>query len=241
MATLNSTSAGVPAAHHRGPHPGALAIVYTILFNAGLYPVTYFAGKPAWPGPSEPASVIVPYFQTHAAPVLICLFLQCGAAVVLGILTASMVSRLQFLGVRAAGIWIALFGGFLTVFNGMASACTTWTMIHPAVAQNPSVLLALYYLSFAFGGPGFSIPMGLLIAGIAIPSAFMKLLPKWLIIFGIFLAVAGELSWLHLVIPQAIFLIPLVRFPAFVWLIAAGFLLPKRISYRRLQPKEMAA
>jgi hypothetical protein len=30
-----------------------------------------------------------------------------------------------------------------------------------------------------------------------------------------------------MVIPPALFLIPLTRFPAFVWLIAAGFLLPK--------------
>lgn len=241
MAAVNYTTNTLPAVDHRGPHPGALAIIYTLLFNAGLYPVTFLAGKPAWPGPWEPASVIVLYFQTHARPVLTCLFLQCGAAVVLGIFTATMVSRLQFLGVRAAGTWIALFGGFLTVFNGMASSFTTWTMIHAAVAQYPSVLLALYYLSFAFGGPGFSIPMGLLIAGIAVPAAFMRLLPKWMIAFGLFPAVAGELSWFHLIIPKAVFLIPLVRFPGFVWLIAAGFLLPKRVSYRRLQPKEVAA
>jgi hypothetical protein len=30
-----------------------------------------------------------------------------------------------------------------------------------------------------------------------------------------------------MVIPAALFLIPLTRFPAFVWLVAAGFLLPK--------------
>jgi hypothetical protein len=44
------------------------------------------------------------------------------------------------------------------------------------------------------------------------------------------LAVAGELSWFNLVFPQALFLIPLVRFPGFIWLIATGFLLPKDIS-----------
>jgi hypothetical protein len=38
------------------------------------------------------------------------------------------------------------------------------------------------------------------------------------------LAVAGELSWLNLVFPQVLFLIPLVRFPGFVWLIATGFI-----------------
>ena len=59
---------------------------------------------------------------------------------------------------------------------------------------------ALYYLSYAFGGPGFSMPMGLLLAGVCVPAAFMKLLPKWLVVFGLALAVCGELSWLNLVL-----------------------------------------
>lgn len=46
------------------------------------------------------------------------------------------------------------------------------------------------------------------------------------------LAVVGELSWLSLVLPGATFLIPVTRFPAFVWLIAAGFALPTTRSAR---------
>ena len=57
-------------------------------------------------------------------------------------------------------------------------------MIHPGVVESPSVLLALYYFSYALGGPGFSVPMGLFIAGVSIPSAFMKLLPTWVIVAG---------------------------------------------------------
>jgi hypothetical protein len=48
--------------------------------------------------------------------------------------------------------------------------------------------------------------------------------------FGLLLAIAGELSWLNLVFPQVLFLIPLVRFPGFIWLISAGFALPKTIA-----------
>jgi hypothetical protein len=55
----------------------------------------------------------------------------------------------------------------------------------------------------------------------------MKLLPRWLVIFGLALAVIGELSALSLVIPGALLLIPLTRFPSFIWLIVAGFKLPK--------------
>jgi hypothetical protein len=230
MATRSETPNPVSVSRHRGPHLGAVAIVYTVLFNAGLYPVTIFGDKIHFPGPWEPGDVIVSYFQTHASAVLICMFLQFGAIIALGIFTASVVSRLHFLGVRAAGPYIALFGGFATVFGGMAASSLLWVMIRPGIAQDATLLLALYYLSYAFGGPGFSVPMGLLLAGVSVPAAFMKLLPKWVVALGLGLAVCGELSWLNLVAPKALFLIPLVRFPSFVWLIATGFMLPRVVK-----------
>jgi hypothetical protein len=210
-----------------GPPLWLLAALYTVLFISGLIPVTAIAGKPYWPGPWEPASVIVPYFQTHAVRVLTCIFLQSGATICLGLFSAVVVAQLQFLGVRSAGPWIALFGGFLTVFSGLASGFTTWAMIHPSVAQAPSLVLGLYYLSYAFGGPGFSIPMGLLMAGISVSAGFMRLLPKWIVVLGLILASAGELSWFHLISPGMLFLIPLTRFPGFIWIIAVGLALPR--------------
>lgn len=212
---------------HQGPHLALLAILYTLLFNAGLYPVTAMAGRPYWPGPWESPNVIVPYFQTHHTQVLTCIFLQFGATICLGLFTVVAVSQLRFLEVRSAGPWIALFGGLLTVFNGIAAGFTAWTMIHPVVAQSPSVLLGLYYLSYAFGGPGFSIPIGLLMAGISISALLHKVLPKWICILGIVLAIIGELSWFHLISPSLLFLVPLTRFPGFIWLIAVGITLPR--------------
>jgi len=227
MTTQHAISTPSGIQRFAGPHLALLAILYTLLFNAGLYPVTAMAGKPYWPGPWELPSVIVPYFQTHHTQVLACVFLQFVATICLGLFTVAAVSQLRFLGVRSAGPWIALFGGLLTVFDGVAAVFTTWTMIHPAVVQTPSILLGLYYLSYAFGGPGFSIPMGLLMAGISVSAAFRKLLPKWIVILGLALAVAGELSWFHLIIPGLLFLVPLTRFPGFVWLIAVSFALPR--------------
>ena len=216
-----------PAPALRGPHPGILAVLYTLLFCVGLYPVTMLYKQPYWPLPWEPASVIIPYFQTYGARVLFCIVLQFGAMVCLGLFTATVVSRLHFLGARAVGTYIALLGGFLVVADAFAGTMAMWTVLRPTVLDHPPLVLALYYLGFALGGPGFSVPMGLLIAGISVPAAFMRLLPKWLIVFGLILALAGELSWLSLAFPKLIFLIPLVRFPGFIWLIAVGFLLPK--------------
>lgn len=228
-----------PKDTHREPHPGVLAIIYALLFSLGLYFVVSFrvpehaaasatAVRPFFPGPWESAQTIAAYFQTHSHSVLMCAFLQFGAAIPLGIFTATMVSRLRFLGVRVAGVDIALFGGLMTAFNIGISALVLWVMAYPGIADASGVVRALYYIVFAVGGVGFSVPMGLLIAGISIPALMMKLLPKWLVFFGVTLGVIGELSFFSLVIPSALFLIPLTRFPSFIWLILAGFKLPKR-------------
>jgi hypothetical protein len=212
---------------HPSPNLGLLAVIHTLLFCGGLYFVISFTGAPHYPGPWESSATIVAYFQNHARETLLCALLQFGAAIPLGIYAASIVSRLQFLGVRAAGASIALFGGFMTACNMAAAALVLWVMAYPGIAQTEAVLRMLYYLTFALGGVGFSVPMGLLIAGVCVPSAFMELLPKWLIVFGLVLAVIGELSALSLLIPQTLLLIPLTRFPGFIWLIVAGFAMPK--------------
>lgn len=212
---------------HRGPNPGIVATVFTLLFNAGLYFVVSFsASKPHFPGPWESSGTIATYFQTNPTAVLMCACLQFGSSISLGIFTATIVSRLRFLGVRAAGPFIALFGGLATSFNLAFSALILWVMAYPGIAQDVGVLRALYYLSYALGGVGYSVLLGLLMAGVSVPAYFMKLLPKWIVILGLVLAVVGELSWFNLMFPKALFLIPLTRFPAFVWLIAAGFKLP---------------
>jgi hypothetical protein len=77
-----------------------------------------------------------------------------------------------------------LFGGVMAAFNIAISALVLWVMAYPGMANESGVLRALYYIVFAVGGVGFSVPMGLLIAGISIPALMIKLLPKWLIVLG---------------------------------------------------------
>jgi hypothetical protein len=233
---MNTT---VAPAVHKGPHPGMLAVLYTLLFCIGLYPVTALYKEPYWPGPWEPASVVVPYFQQYGGRVLFCIVLQFGAMVCLGIFTATVVSRLHFLGARAAGTYIALLGGFLVVADAFSGTMAMWAMLRPEVLAQPALVSALYYIGYGLGGPGFSVPMGLLMAGISVTAAFGRFLPRWVVVLGLILAAAGELSWLHLALfPKLLFLIPLVRFPGFVWLIAVGFLLPKT---RQARPETIAA
>jgi hypothetical protein len=110
-------------------------------------------------------------------------------------------------------------------------------MSYPEVAKDAGVIQAIYRIQFALGGPGFSVPFGLLIAGVSVTSWFYKLLPKWLLVFGFLIAAAGELSWIDILVPQALPLIPLTRFPGFLWLIIAGFLLPSTIERERAQQR----
>jgi len=226
MVSQSNTAASAP--RHASPNLGIVAIVYVVLKVASVFPVSAFGGNPPYfPELNAPAASVVSYFSTHSFPVLICAFLQFGAAIPLGIFVASIVSRLRFLGVNAAGTSIALFGGLMAAIDELISGAVISVMAQPLVAQSPALLQALHYLAVALGGPGFTMPFGLLMAGVSITAGFMKVLPKWLVGFGLLLAFIGELSWLSLVIPRAGILIPLARWPGFVWLIAAGFRLPK--------------
>ena len=220
---------------HAGPPLGIVAAIFVSLFLAGLYPVTVFGGTPHFPGPSESLDVIGSFFRARPSAVLVCAALHFGAAIPLGIFTATVVSRLRFLGIRAAGTEIALFGGLTTAFTMIVSSSVMWVMSYPEIGQSPPVLQALYRLQFALGGPGFSVPFGLLIGGVAISAGFGKLLPKWLVISGVLLLVVGELSWLDILFPRTLPLIPLTRFPGFLWIIAAGFALPGRVDRGELE------
>jgi hypothetical protein len=57
----------------------------TLLFNAALYQVISFTGGPHFPGPWASSEAIAPYFQEHPNAVMVCAFLQFGAAIPLGI------------------------------------------------------------------------------------------------------------------------------------------------------------
>ena len=183
-------------------------------------------GGAAYPTPFDPPEVARAFFGPHADALRIVAFLQFGSAIPLGIFTATVVSRLRFLGLDVAGVTIALFGGVAASIMLASSALISWTMAQSGVADDPDVLRVLQLLTFAFGGPGHVLPLGLLLAGISVPAAFARLLPRWLVAFGLIVAVLAELSWVSLVLPAAGPLLPLSRFPSLVWLVIAGFMLP---------------
>jgi hypothetical protein len=215
------------AAHHRGPSLVAVAVVYVVLFVASLAIPTAMASGQHFPSPLGPAEASARYCEEHASAVEVAAFLQFGSAIPLGIFAASVTSRVQFLGMKVAGIQIALFGGTASSLLLATSALVQWVLSQGLLVDAPGVTRALHLLAFATGGPGYVVPFGLLVAGISVAAGLQGFAPRWLMLFGLGIAAVAELATLVLVLPAAAILLPIARFSGFVWMICAGVLLPK--------------
>jgi hypothetical protein len=166
------------------------------------------------------------FFTEHADAVRLSAFLQLGAAIVLGLFTATAVSRLRFLGVQAAGGTIAAFGGFAgAVFSALA-ALLAWVLAAPDDSGLPAQE-GFHWLMFGAGGPATVATMGLLVAGVSVSGGLSGLLPRWLGWAGVALAAVAELSTLVLVVPSAVYLLPIARLLTLAWMITVGAVLPR--------------
>lgn len=208
---------------HRGPSLVAVAIVYVVLFVASVALPTALAGD-HFPSPFGPVDAAARYFADHRGAVLLAAFLQFGSAMPLAIVVAGLASRLQFFGLRVTGVHIALVGGSVAAVFQAASACIRWVVVQPGVADGH----ALHLLQFATGGPGFVVPFGLFVAGIAVTAGLARLAPRWMMLAGVAIAAIAELSSFTIVAPGVAFLLPIARFLGFAWLIAIAAVLPAR-------------
>ena len=223
-----SISTPAPTTRHAGPPLPVPAFVFTGLFLGSLVIGALLTGGTPPPIPFDATDASLRYFVDHATAVRVAAFLQFGSAIPLGIFTATVVSRFQFLGVNVAGITIALFGGLAASFFLAASGLTLWVLSSPGVAELASNARVLQLLAFATGGPGHVVTLGLLLAGISIAGGVTRKLPRWVMWFGVVVATIAELSTLTLISEAAAVLLPLARFPAFVWMICVAFTLPSR-------------
>lgn len=203
--------------------PAVLALGYAALFVAGLYFVTGFHENPAYPSPGLGAAQIVAYFERNPSDVRGSVFLSFAAELFLGAFTAVTVSRLR--GISSTGLLAGtvLFAGFAVAFLQMMSHLAEWTATFPGLGQ--SGILTAFYLSYGLGGPAFSLTMGLFAGLLAAIGRARGALPGWVFWSGLVVAAIGLASWGNLLTPEVRFLtplIPLTRFPALAWLVAAG-------------------
>jgi hypothetical protein len=214
---------------HRGPSLLLLALVFAGLFIGSLVVVAAMTHGRHFPSPFEPSAVTNAFFAENADAVRFGAFLQFGASVPLAIFAATASSRLRFLGVEAAGTLIALVGGTLASAMGAFSALAQWSLVQPDVGTEAR---ALHLLAFSTGGPGYVVPFGLLIAGVAVTGGLSRKLPRWVMWAGIFVASVAELSSFSIAFSPANYLLPLARFTGVVWLIVVGAMLPSTRSSR---------
>jgi hypothetical protein len=209
------------------------------LLVAGLALSAVLGGVP--PSPFGSAASVQRYFLTQSDAVKASGILAFASSVPLAIYAATVSARLRQLGITAPGATIALAGGLLAAGSLGLSGLLQWTLARPAVRVDGSLVRALDDLAFMTGGPGHVVPLGLLLAGVAVPGLVLGLLPRTLAWLGLLIAGLAELTTLVLIWPSLALMVPIARFPALVWLVAAGLLLPRHRHSTRPETTEPTA
>lgn len=221
------TDAGIERGpRHRGPSLLVLALVFAGLFIGSLAVVAAMTHGGYFPSPFEPQAATNAFFAENRDAVRFGAFLQLGACVPLAIFAATASSRLRFLGIEAAGTTIALVGGTLASAMGAFSALTQWALAALAPSDLGAGARPLHLLAFATGGPGYVVPFGLLVAGVALTGGLSRKLPRWVMGWGLAVAAVAELSSLAVAFAPAMYLLPIARFTGIAWLVVVGALLP---------------
>jgi hypothetical protein len=216
-----------------GPPPLVPALVYGALLIAA---VALLAGAPH---PGAPAASALTWYRAHTGVLHAAALVIFGAAAPLAIWTATIYRRLRTLGVTAPGAVIGLSGGLLASASLALSGLVTWTLAETAPSVSPALAQVLMDLSFAAGAAGFVVPLALLLAGVAVPSLILRLIPAPVAWAGLAVAAVGALSTFTLVTPALDATLPIGRFGGLAWIIAASLLLPA--NRHQLRPSRAAA
>lgn len=163
---------------HKSPPLSVLAIVYVLLFAAGLVANSLMTSGAQNQNPYNSIEQLQTYYTQSTDGMRVTAFFLFASMMPLGIFTATVVSRLQFLRINAAGVYIALFGGIAAaIFIGI-SGLSIWVLSQPGVATNTGAMRVAQLLGFATGGFAHIAALGLLLAGVSVPCLFARLIPK---------------------------------------------------------------
>jgi hypothetical protein len=211
----------------RGPSLILLATVHILVFAAGLVASATLRHGASYVTPFAPAEQMRLFFAQSPTAVRVSNFFLFASAVPFGIFAVTIVSRLRFMGVRAAGTNIAFLGGLTATIALILSGIMGWVLSVPEVSASAQVVKAIFYLCFLFGGTVYAVGFGLLAAGVSVTSYFMRLLPRWMVVLGMLLAITGELSSLSLIAYPANFFIPITRYLGLIWMVSVAVALRK--------------
>jgi hypothetical protein len=204
----------------QGPSLLAVSIVYAALSLGSLVLVGSSTSRAFVPAPFDQGTVVV--VAEHTGMLRFSAFLHFGAAIVLGIFAAVALARLLSFGVRAAGVYIAFFGGCAAAVFAALAAVVEWAIVAVETTTPLTTASTLHFLLVALGGVGHTAMLGLLVAGLSIAGGLARVLARWLVGFGLALAVTCELGSLAIMLPAASYLLPIAQLSSLVWLIGVG-------------------
>jgi hypothetical protein len=178
------------------------------------------------PLPYGPVAAVAQYVRAEPVAVQVIAVAVFGSSVPLAVYAAAASARLRQLGVPAPAATIALTGGILAAGALGLTGLVAWTLSRPEVSGDTALVRTLYYLVFLVGGAGHIVALGLLVAGIAVPSLSLGLLSRALAGAGLAIAGLSELTTLVLFWPVLGPILPVARVAALAWLVVAGARLP---------------
>jgi hypothetical protein len=205
----------------------AAALTFGGLFLLGLIGFV-FADLASYPTPfSTTTSEVEEYFRENRDAVRLNAFVQLSAALPLMVYSAVAATRLRAVGDRSAAPTIALAAGTASAACLALSAMTQWALSRPHTLDEGGALVrSLQDLAFVAGGPGHVGFLGVLVAAVSLSGWSGRHLPAWIAVLGGLVATLSLLSILTLIVDDASTLLPVARFPTFIWLLVTAMVLP---------------
>src|SRR5260370_20313365 len=149
----------------RGPSLILLATVHILVLVAGLVSAATLRHGAPYVTPFAPAEELRSFIAQSPTAVRVSNFFLFGSAVPFGIFAVTTVSRLRFMGVRAAGTNIALLGGLIATIALILSGSAGWILSLAEVVASAPVVEAISFLNFLVGGTVVAVGFGLFAAG----------------------------------------------------------------------------
>ena len=224
----------------RGPSL-LLVTFHFLIFACGLVAAAVLRHGARFATPFAPAEELRAFLALSPTAVRVSNFFLFGSAVPFGIFAVTTVSRLRYLGVRATGTNISLLGGLIATIALILSGIVGWILSVPDVLASAPIVKMVSFLNFLLGGVVFAVGFGLLAAGVSVTCYFLRLLPRWLVAFGMLMALTGELSSLSLTAFPANFFIPITRYLGFIWMFSVAVALTRDRNGEQAVPIRDAA
>lgn len=208
-----------PVQRYVGPRLLVPAAAYVVLFVASS---ALGGAVDAFSTPTAAAADVVARASAHVTAIQFVSVLQLAAAIALGVFAAAATGAVRSRGFDVVGLQIARFGGFGAAVLLAFSAVSGWCTVELAEIGASDAAKSTSLLAFASGGPAHVVLCGLLLAGVSVPTLLGRLIPRWISILGLALAGVAALSILSFAISGMQLLLPIVRFPSMIWILAVS-------------------